>query len=160
MADEIKKKQDVSKKDERQTILLVEDEVALLETYADILDTEGYDVLKADNGYKGLEVLEANKDIVDLMIVDLMMPGIDGLEVIRKMKAAKDKYGEPPVIVLTNMTSERVIKEAFKIGASSYLIKSELEAEDLDKEIQKFIGDREIGATFDRAKMKAKYGIT
>jgi DNA-binding response OmpR family regulator len=120
-------------------ILLVEDEVPLLETYAEILDSQGYSVLKADNGYKGLELLEENKDDIAVMVLDLMMPGIDGLEVLRKIKASADKYGEPSVVVLTNMTSERVIKEAFMIGGNSYLIKSELEAEDLVNEVEKFL---------------------
>ncbi|WKZ31291.1 MAG: response regulator [Candidatus Dojkabacteria bacterium] len=120
------------------TVLIVEDEVPLLETYAEILTGQSYTVLKADNGYKGLELLEQNKDQVAVMILDLMMPGMDGLEVLRKIKADAAKYGNPPVVVLTNMTSERVIKEAFMIGANSYLIKSELEAEDLLREVKKF----------------------
>lgn len=120
------------------TILIVEDEVPLLETYAEILTGQGYMVLKADNGYKGLELLEQNINKVSVMILDLMMPGMDGLEVLRKVKADTAKYGNPPTVVLTNMTSERVIKEAFMIGASSYLIKSELEAEDLLREVKKF----------------------
>lgn len=120
------------------TILIVEDEVPLLETYAEILTGQGYTVLKADNGYKGLELLEQNLNKVSVMILDLMMPGMDGLEVLRKVKADAAKYGNPPTVVLTNMTSERVIKEAFMIGANSYLIKSELEAEDLLREVKKF----------------------
>jgi CheY-like chemotaxis protein len=119
-------------------VLIIEDEVPLLETYAEILEAQGYVALKADNGYKGLELLEENGGKVSVIVLDLMMPGIDGLEVLRKIKAKPDKYGEPPVIVLTNMTSERVIKEAFMIGANSYLIKSELEAEDLTNEVGKF----------------------
>ena len=120
-------------------ILLVEDEAALLDTYAEILEAEGYDPLKAPDGYSGLHLLSENKTGVKLIFLDLMMAGIDGLEVLRRIKADPEKYGTPPVVILTNMTSERVIKEAFMIGANSYLIKSELEADDLVKEAQEVI---------------------
>lgn len=125
--------------DNKKTILIVEDERPLLESYAEILDAAGYAPLKAEDGYKGLEMLAENKDSVDLLLLDLMMPGMDGLEVLRSIKSEPEKYGQPPVIVLTNMTSERVIKEAFIIGADSYLIKTELETEDLTSEVEKVL---------------------
>lgn len=120
-------------------ILLVEDELALLDTYADILVSSGYEALKASDGYAGLEMLASYKDEIKLVFLDLMMAGIDGLEVLRRIRADKEKYGEPPIVVLTNMTSERVIKEAFNIGAISYLIKSELEAEDILNETKEHL---------------------
>ncbi len=115
-------------------VIIIEDESDLLDTYADILVNAGYDVFKAADGYMGLEILASYKGEIKLVFLDLMMAGIDGLEVLRRMKAEKEKYGEPPVVVLTNMTSERVIKEAFMIGAKSYLIKSELDADDVVNE--------------------------
>lgn len=122
--------------DVKKKILIIEDEKPLLETYAEILETEGYVTIKAPDGYKGLDELENNKDDVGLIFLDLMMQGMDGLEVLRNIKSDITKYGKPSVIVLTNMTSERVIKEAFSIGANSYLIKSELDAEDMINEAQ------------------------
>lgn len=117
--------------DDSKKILLIEDEKPLLDTYAEILSAGGYTVVKAPDGYKGLEELAANRDSVGLIFLDLMMQGMDGLEVLRNIKNDQEKYGTQKIIILTNMTSERVIKEAFAIGASSYLIKSELEAEDM-----------------------------
>ena len=120
-------------------VLLIEDETALLDTYAEILVSEGYDAYKASDGYIGLEILASYRDEVKLIFLDLMMAGIDGLEVLRRIKAEPEKYGNAPIIVLTNMTSERVIKEAFMIGANSYLIKSELEADDMIKEAREVL---------------------
>jgi len=123
----------------KKTVLVIEDERPLLDSYVEILEGADYDAYSAEDGYKGLEKLAENKDNIDILLLDLMMPGMDGLEVLRSIKNEPDKYGNPPVIVLTNMTSERVIKEAFIIGADSYLIKTELDTEDLTKEIEKVL---------------------
>lgn len=119
-------------------ILIVEDEVPLIQSYKEILESVGYQVLTAEDGYKGLDTLADNKD-VKLVILDLMMPGIDGLEVLRQIRSDKSKFGTPKVVVLTNMTSDTVIKEAFKIGGNSYLIKTEMEYEDLINEVGKVL---------------------
>jgi DNA-binding response OmpR family regulator len=120
-------------------ILIIEDEEMLLETYAEALSRSGYDVVKANDGYKGLDMLENYKDELSLVILDLMMPGLDGLEVLRIKQEATEKYGKAPVLVLTNMSSEKAIKEAFDIGAVSYLIKMEMDMESLLKEAQKIL---------------------
>ncbi|NLZ24178.1 response regulator [Candidatus Dojkabacteria bacterium] len=67
-----------------------------------------------------------------------MMPGVDGLEVLKTVKNNEEKYGKMPIIVLTNMTSEPIVKEAFDIGATSYLVKTDLDYEGLIKELSKF----------------------
>jgi CheY-like chemotaxis protein len=128
--------------DIKKTVLVIEDERPLLDSYVEILEGADYEALSAEDGYKGLEKLSEHKDSVDILLLDLMMPGMDGLEVLRSIKNDPDKYGNHPVIVLTNMTSERVIKEAFIIGADSYLIKTELDTEDLTKEIEKVLGTK------------------
>ena len=72
---------------------------------------------------------------VDLVLLDLMMPGMDGLDVLKQMREDTKKYGEKPVVVLTNLSSERVIKEAFERGANGYLMKTELEPDQVVSEI-------------------------
>ncbi|KKP43176.1 MAG: two-component response regulator [candidate division WS6 bacterium GW2011_GWE2_33_157] len=104
-------------------ILIVEDETPLLDSYAELVETAGYVAMKALDGYQGLDLLANNLDQIDLVLLDLMMPGVDGLEVLK-----------------TNMTSESVVKEAFNMGASSYLVKTDLDYEGLVKELDKFLG--------------------
>jgi CheY-like chemotaxis protein len=70
-----------------------------------------------------------------------MMPGVDGLEVLRTVKDNQEKYGVFPIVVLTNMTLENVIKEAFDLDATSYLVKTDLDYDGLVKEIDKFLGN-------------------
>ena len=123
----------------KKKILVIEDEEMLLDSYCEILQSAGYETVRANDGYKGLEILETEKDSLSLVMLDLMMPGLDGLEVLRIKVETPDKYGKTPVLVLTNMASEKAIKEAFDIGATSYLIKTEMDSESLLKEVEKIL---------------------
>ena len=121
-------------------ILVVEDEIPLLDSYAELVETAGYVPLKASDGYQALDILSNNLDQIDLVLLDLMMPGVDGLEVLKTIRNNEDKYGKMPIVVLTNMTSESVVKEAFDLGAISYLVKTDLDYDGLVKELAKFFG--------------------
>jgi len=66
------------------------------------------------------------------------MKGLDGLDVLRAIKENPSKYGELPVIVLTNVASEGIIKRAFEYGASSYLLKDQIENAGLTAELEKY----------------------
>lgn len=127
-------------KDNKHVILVVEDEGALLDSYAEILEDGGFVVMKSPDGYKALDVLAANSSIVDLILLDLMMPGMDGLDVLKQIRDEPEKYGKMPVIVLTNLSSERVIKEAFERGANGYLMKTELEPDHIVSEVKTALG--------------------
>lgn len=122
-------------KDSKHVILIIEDETALLESYAEIIEGGGFSALQAPDGYKGLDMLKEHKSEVDLILLDLMMPGMDGLDVLEEVRADEGTYGKAPVIVLTNLSSERVIKEAFERGANGYLMKTEIEPENVVSEI-------------------------
>jgi CheY-like chemotaxis protein len=119
--------------------MVVEDEELLLESYAEMITTQGYKVIKIKDGYEALSTLEKNHN-VSLVFLDLMMPGMDGLEVLQTIKSDMTKYGSMPVVILTNMVSERVVREAFDLGAKTYLLKTEVSYEDLLNEIKKNIG--------------------
>ena len=127
-------------KDSTKKILIIEDESSLLDSYAELVQAADFIPIKALDGYQGLDHLANNVGQIDLVLLDLMMPGVDGLEVLKTVKANEEKYGTMPIIILTNMTSESVVKEAFNIGASSYLVKTDLDYEGLMKELDKFLG--------------------
>ena len=126
---------------ELKKILIVEDEQGLLDSYAELVKTAGYDVEVALDGYQGLDILANQLGQIDLVLLDLMMPGVDGLEVLSAVKSNQEKYGKMPIVVLTNMTSDSVIKEAFDSGASSYLVKTDIDYEGLMKELSKYLGE-------------------
>ena len=121
-------------------ILIVEDEAPLLDSYAELVENAGYVSMKAPDGYQALDLLANNLDQIDLVLLDLMMPGVDGLEVLKTIKNNEEKYGKMPIVILTNMTSESVVKEAFNMGATSYLVKTDLDYEGLVKELDKYFG--------------------
>lgn len=123
-----------------KTILIVEDEKDLLDSYKELVESAGYIAITALDGYQGLDQLAKNIGGIDLVLLDLMMPGVDGLEVLRAVKANPEKYGQMPITVLTNMTSEAVIKESFDLGSSSYLVKTDLDYQGLVKELSKYLG--------------------
>ena len=125
---------------EDKTVLIIEDNEDLINSYAESLESVGFKAIKALDGYQGLDIMSKEVGNIDLILLDLMMPGVDGLEVLRTVKEDTDKYGEAPTVVLTNMTSENVIKEAFTLGATSYLVKTDLDYEGLIKEVNKFLG--------------------
>lgn len=116
-------------------ILIVEDEKNLRELYKKMLEDVGYICMTAPDGYQCLDILSKNLDTIDLVLLDLIMPGIDGLEVLKVIKGNPEKYGIMPIIVLTSIVSGTIVKEAFLQGAISYLVKTDMDEKSLIKEV-------------------------
>ena len=102
-------------------ILVVEDESALQKTLGAVLTRNGYEVVKALDGDIGLQLAE--KESPDLIILDIILPKVNGFEVLRALKS-KDSTKGIPVIILTNLESMEDIEKALGEGASTYLVKS------------------------------------
>lgn len=120
-------------------ILIVDDEPDLRMMFKDILETCGYQTEEAEDGVECLEKLAEGE--YSLVLLDLMMPKMDGMEALTRIKQDKSKYGDAPVLILTNLTSDVAIKEGFERKADGYLIKTELTPEQVVKEIKKVIGE-------------------
>ncbi len=99
------------------TILVVEDEDILREVLLDYLTEEGYGVLEAANGEQALELFESNS--VDLVILDIVLPKLDGWSVCRRMR----KRSNIPIIILTARSDEDDSLLGYELGADDYLIK-------------------------------------
>lgn len=102
------------------TILIVEDDVLFLTTYQTHLHEEGYEVRSASSGQQALEEMEASPP--DLVLLDLILPGLSGYEVLARMRA-NPKLAKVPVIVLTNKGEREDMKRAWEAGADGYLVK-------------------------------------
>ena|SRR3990167_8515999 len=100
-------------------VLLVEDEMFVRELYERVLKQEGLDVRTAVDGLSGLE---AAAEKPDLILLDIMMPGINGIEVLQRLKQDPNTKNIP-IVLLTNLGQESVIKQALDLGASGYLMK-------------------------------------
>lgn len=119
-------------------VLVVDDDIQAANNVRKLVNSVGIKCLTASGGYEGLNALIENKDQVSVVVLDLMMPGIDGIEFLKAVKNSPEKYGSVNVIILTNMSNNAVIQEAFNAGACAYLLKDEIEKESLAKEICKY----------------------
>ena len=104
----------------KKQILIIEDEPDIQELLSFNLDNNGYKVYTASNGEKGLEV--ARKEHPDLILLDLMLPGIDGLDVCRIIKSDQDTSGIS-IIMLTALGQEEDIIKGLETGADDYVTK-------------------------------------
>lgn len=99
-------------------ILIIEDEGAIRSGLIDNLALEGYRVVSAENGIHGLEMFQ--EELPDLVILDVMMPGLDGLEVCRRIRALRSAT---PILMLTAKCSEVDKVVGLEVGADDYLTK-------------------------------------
>jgi DNA-binding response OmpR family regulator len=107
---------------EQQTILVVDDNEDIRNLLSMVLEKEGYVVLKAIDASDGLEKLETNKS--DLVLLDVMMPGISGLDLLKTIREHKKKdISAVPVCMLTAKSSVEDIDLALELGATSYIVK-------------------------------------
>ena len=102
-------------------ILIVDDEPNILELFVDTLSHHGFECLTARNGLEGLSLsITASPDII---LLDLRMPEMDGLTMLRELR--KKKGGENiPVIILSTVNDEKSVSEALQLGVSDFLEKS------------------------------------
>lgn len=116
-------------------ILLIEDEKNIILGVKTCLEVANYRVAVVENGEKALEATLREKP--DLILLDLMLPGIDGFEVCQNLKTM-DETKKIPVIVLTAKTEEKDKEKAKRAGADAYMTKP-FRPEELWREINKFI---------------------
>lgn len=102
-------------------ILVVEDDKFLRELISQKLLREGYDVAEAMDGEKGIDAVKQEKP--DLILLDLILPGIDGFEVLARIKSDPE-ISEIPVIILSNLGQKDDIEKGLNMGAVDYLIKA------------------------------------
>jgi two-component system response regulator RegX3 len=107
----------LKRESKRQRILVVEDEPGLAESIRYSLDVEGFDVLVADTGVAGLDSARVNQP--DLVLLDLMLPGMSGLDVCRQIRASSDV----PIIMLTAKDAESDKVAGLELGADDYMTK-------------------------------------
>lgn len=103
-------------------VLLVEDDTMLADMYAMKFTAEGFDVWKAANGVEGLAALE-KQGVPDIMLLDVIMPQMDGFTMLAKVKA-NDQWKNIPIILLTNLGQDNDVKKGMAMGANDYLIKA------------------------------------
>lgn len=128
---------DKTKKIQGKTILIVEDEPALCEALRDKLTREGFTVLSAKDGKEGLEI--ALIDHPDLILLDIIMPVMDGMTMLNKLRA--DPWGKGAlVIILTNLSDAKDPLVLFPHRSLDYLVKSDWKLDDLVAKAKERLG--------------------
>jgi DNA-binding response OmpR family regulator len=115
-------------------VLLIEDDPFIAEIYISNLQSEGIDVDIASDGKTGLEKIE--KENPDLIILDLLLPDINGFEILKRVSKKPKK---PPVIILTNLVDGENIEYGKKMGAVAYFNKTALFPKEMVKKVKEIL---------------------
>lgn len=118
-------------------ILLVEDDLFIRELYVEVLKREGFTVLTADDGEAGLKLGQTNPDAL-IMLLDIMLPKMHGIDILKNLKA-NPATQVLPVVILTNLTEETVVQEALHLGAAGYLVKVRFTPPQVVEKVKEFI---------------------
>ena len=121
-----------------KTILFIEDESTLQKTFDKILREEGYKMLSALDGEIGLRLAKTQKP--DLILLDLILPRVHGLEVLKELKEDEETKNIP-VIVLTNLEDLERVDKAVELGATTYLVKAQYSLEEVVEKIKKTLSE-------------------
>lgn len=121
--------------DKVKKILVVDDEDSVREIYRHEFLNNGYTVVVAQDGEEGL--LKAGEEQPDIMLLDIMLPKMSGIEVLRALKE-NELTKKIPVLLLTNLGEETIIKEGFELGADGYLLKVSYTPSQVVDEVKKF----------------------
>lgn len=118
----------------KKHILIVEDEEALRISLKANLENEGYEVTEAKDGEEGLMAIESHKP--DLVLLDIVMPRMDGISMLKKVRANAN-CANLPIIILSNLSGAEIVSQAISNDVHDYLIKSDWKLEDLMVEVKK-----------------------
>jgi len=118
-------------------ILIVEDDQFLREFYQELLQEEGYTVEVAAEGETGLAKISQGGH--DLILLDIMLPKKDGLEILRELRVKPPQGINGPIVVLTNLGQDAIIKQCFDLGANGYIIKSAMNPDQVLTEIKSYL---------------------
>lgn len=106
---------------DKKKIMIVEDDVFIRDIYQVKFSQEGFEVITAEDGIKALEML---KEVTpDIIMLDIIMPYMNGVEVLKKIKS-DEKFKNIPVVMLTNISEKEKVDEGMDLGIVDYIIKS------------------------------------
>lgn len=117
-----------------EKILFIEDESVLQKTFEKTLRSEGYEMLSALDGEAGFNLAKREKP--DLILLDLILPKLNGFEVLKKLKEDPETK-EIPVIILTNLERMTDIDKALELGATTYLVKVDYSLGEVMEKVKK-----------------------
>jgi DNA-binding response OmpR family regulator len=128
----------VTSREEKVKVLLIEDEKEVLELYKLKLSLDEYEVVTAENGEEGLK--KAWSENPKLIFLDIKMPGMDGFEVLKRLRE-NPKTKVTPVIILSNFDEQDMVEKGLVLGANEYLVKSQFSPEEISKKAGTWVNE-------------------
>lgn len=122
-----------------KSILVIDDEQTLRKALKDKFTSEDFEVFEAEDGFQGLEI--AQKERPDLILLDILMPKMDGFEFIEKFKEYEKNNRKPPeknipIILLTNLDEDKGLGQGEARGVYDYLVKSNWDLDNIVKKVK------------------------
>lgn len=121
----------------KKRVMIVEDDSFVTDIYQMKISKEGFDVITAADGLEAIKKLEEGVS-PDLILLDIVMPNMNGLEFLKKIKE-NEKFNKIPVILLTNLSQKEEIQKGFDLGVNDYLIKSHFTPSEVMEKVNKFL---------------------
>lgn len=122
-------------------ILVIEDEETLRDLYVQILKQEGYEVDSAIDGDEGYKKIAKNN--IDLILLDIILPKMDGLQILEKLKQEGIKI-TATIVLLTNLSQDLVISKALEYGVHGYMVKSDFTPDGVVAEVKRYLTNKEV----------------
>lgn len=123
--------------DAKKKVLIVEDDQFLREFYQELLESEGMIIDTAADGESAINKIHEGG--YDLILLDIMLPKKDGLQILKENKMTPSTNPNGPIVVLTNIGQDAIIKNCFEAGAAGYMIKSALNPDQVLQEIHNYL---------------------
>jgi two-component system, OmpR family, alkaline phosphatase synthesis response regulator PhoP len=117
-------------------ILIVEDDPLIVKIYTTRLTADGYTVISAENGADGINLAET--DYPDLVVLDVMMPKMDGFEVLERLRK-NEKFKTTPILLYSNLAQEEEIARALALGATEFIVKANLSPLEMVAKIKSYL---------------------
>lgn len=122
----------------RPKVLIVEDEIHIQRLVTHLLEKAGLEVQATSDGAKGLQAMQSMAVPPDLVLLDIMMPDVDGLTVLRTMRL-DERLKNVPVIMLTAISQEASVKEGIRLGIRDY-VRKPFKPKELTERVRKVLG--------------------
>ncbi len=124
-----------------KVLLIIEDDPLIVKIYSTRLKADGFEVFSAENGEDGIALIEEKKP--DVIVLDVMMPRVDGFGVLEAIARQKDSK-KIPVLVYSNLASEEEIARAKAMGATEFIVKADISPTEMVTKIKGYLGTESV----------------
>lgn len=118
-------------------LLIIEDDAVLRKALGEYLATEGFELVYAEDGEIGADLVKSEKP--DLILLDIILPKKDGYQVLQEAKA-DPQTKHIPIVLLTNLGSISDVEKALEMGATTYLVKADYKLEEVTEKVKEILG--------------------